>query len=321
MPLRHATLRQLKVFESVARQLSFSRAATELHLTQPAVSMQVKALEDQAGLPLFEHIGKKIFLTEAGRELHERSRAVMQELRQAEEALDSMRGLTHGRLTIALVSTAKYVAPSLLARFLKRRPGITLKLAVDNREAIIALLERNEVDFAIMGRPPQTLDTVAEPFAPHPHVIIAPPDHALAHKRRIPLGRVAAETFIIREPGSGTRGLLERLFAEHKLPLNVSMEMASNETIKQAVIAGMGLSFLSLHTIGLELATARLVTLDVVGLPIVRNWYVVHLAQKRVSPVSQALKAFLLTEGAKLLEAGHPPARGQRTPRRGSKAL
>jgi DNA-binding transcriptional LysR family regulator len=322
MPMRRATLRQLRVFEAVARHLSFSRAAAELHLTQPAVSMQVKSLEGEAGLPLVEQIGKRIHLTEAGRELYARAHTIARELEAAEEALDAMRGLTHGRLTIGLVSTAKYFAPALLGRFLKAHPGVTVKLGVDNREAMIGLLAGNQVDLAIMGRPPQNVETVAEAFARHPHVVIAPPEHPLAGKRRIPLERLAAETFLIREPGSGTRGLLERLFAEHKLPLTVGMEMASNETIKQAVIAGMGISLLSLHTVGLELATRRLVTLDVVGLPIVRNWYVVHLAKKRLSPVAQALKVFLLAEGAaRLEELLAAPTRAPGKRRAGSRAL
>jgi DNA-binding transcriptional LysR family regulator len=322
MPIRHVTLRQLKVFEAVARHLSFSRAAAELHLTQPAASMQVKSLEHQAGLPLFEQIGKRIYLTEAGAELQRRSHAIARELAEAEEVLAAMRGVSHGRLSIALVSTAKYFAPPLLGRFLKAHPGVTLKLAVDNREAVIAQLAANEIDFAIMGRPPQNLDTVAEPFARHPHVMIASPRHPLAGRRRIPLSRLAAETFIIREPGSGTRGLLERLFTEHELPLRVSMEMASNETIKQAVIAEMGISLLSLHTVGLELAAGRLVTLNVQGLPIVRDWYVVHLARKRLSPVAQALIGFLLSEAAKLLDGQDLPSRdSRRGSRRNAHAL
>jgi LysR family transcriptional regulator, low CO2-responsive transcriptional regulator len=298
MPLRHVSLRQLRVFAAVARHLSFSRAAAELHLTQPAVSMQVKSLEGEAGLPLVEQVGKKIHLTEAGRELQARAHAIDRELRAAEEALGAMRGLTQGRLTIGLVSTAKYFVPELLGRFLKAHPGVTAKLEVDNRETIIGRLAANAIDLAIMGRPPQNM---------------APPDHPLAGKRRVPLERLAEETFVIREPGSGTRGLLERLFAEHKLTLKVSMEMASNETIKQAVIAGMGVSLLSLHTVGLELATRRLVILDVAGLPIVRKWHVVHLAQKRLSPVAQALKAYLLAEGGRHLAALEAPAR--RSPR------
>jgi len=301
MTLRHTTLRQLQVFEAVARQLSFSRAAGELHLTQPAVSMQVKLLEEQAGMPLFERIGKKVFLTEAGAELHQHSRVIAQQLRDADEALAARRGLSQGRLLITMVSTAKYLVPSLLARFLKQHPGVTVKLSANNREVVLQQLADNEVDLAIMGRTPEGMDAVAEPFAPHPHVIIAAPGHPLANKRRIPLARLAQETFLVREPGSGTRGLLERLFAEHRLPLNVSMEMASNETIKQAVQAGMGISLLSLHTIELELTTHRLAVLNVQGLPIVRDWYVVHLAAKRLSPAAQAFRAFLLSTAGKLV--------------------
>ncbi len=303
MPLRHATLRQLRVFEAVARRLSFSRAAEELHLTQPAVSMQVKLLEDQAGLPLFERIGARIFLTEAGTELHRHSRAIAQQLRDAEEALAARMGLSQGRLMITMVSTAKYFVPPLLARFLRQHPGVTVKLSANNRETVLKQLADNEVDFAIMGTPPQSMETVAEPFARHPHVIIAASTHALARKRRIPLARLAQETFLIREPGSGTRGLLERLFADHHLALNVSMELASNETIKQAVQAGMGISFLSLHTIELELKARRLAILDAQGLPIVRDWHVVRLTAKRLSPVAEAFRTFLLSEAGKLIPA------------------
>jgi DNA-binding transcriptional LysR family regulator len=301
MALRNATLRQLRVFEAVARQLSFSRAAAELHLTQPAVSMQVKLLEGLAGLPLFERLGKKIFLTEAGAELHQHSRVIAQQLRDADEALAARKGLSQGRLLITMVSTAKYLVPPLLARFLKQHPGVTVKLSAYNREEVLKQLADNEVDLAIMGRTPQGMDAVAQPFARHPHVIIAAPGHALAKKRRIPLARLAEETFLIREPGSGTRGLLERLFAEHRLPLNVSMEMARNETIKQAVQAGMGISLLSLHTIELELKTRRLAVLDVVGLPIVRDWHVVYLAAKRLSPVAAAFRDFLLSTAGKFI--------------------
>jgi len=308
--LRHVTLRQLRVFEAVARHLSFSRAAEEMHLTQPAVSMQVRELEEQAGLGLFDRIGKKVHLTDAGRELYVRSRAIAHELRAAEEALNAMRGLESGRLNIAAVSTAKYFAPPLLARFLKAHPGVKLELAVDNREAVIEHLAANQIDLAIMGRPPLDMDTVAEPFASHPHVVIASPEHPLARRRRIPLARLAEEHFILREPGSGTRGLLEKLFADRRLELRVAMQMASNETIKQAVLAGMGVSLISRHTLGLELEAGRLVVLDVAGLPIVRNWYVVHLAAKRLSPAASAFKAFILSEAGRLLGAPVPrPAR------------
>jgi DNA-binding transcriptional LysR family regulator len=306
--MRHVTLRQLRVFEAVARHRSFSRAADELHLTQPAVSMQVKSLEEQAGIALFEQIGKRIFLTEAGEELYARAHAVARELDAADEALDAMRGLEHGRLTIGIVSTGKYFAPQLLGRFLKAHPGVTLKLSVNNREVMLRELAGNEVDLAITGRPPEELDVVAMPFARHPHVVVAAADHPLAAKKRIALARVAEEPFLMREQGSGTRGLLERLFAEHGLPLKVGMEMPSNETIKQAAMAGMGVSFLSLHTVALELETKRLAVLDVVGLPVVRDWYVVHLAGKRLSPLADALKRFLVEEAARHLC-------GQETPR------
>jgi len=303
MTLRHATLRQLQVFEAVARKLSFARAASELHLTQPAVSMQVKSLEQQAGLALFERIGKKIFLTELGAELHRHSRAIAQQLREADETLAARKGMAQGRLHIAMVSTAQYLVPPLLAVFLKRHPGVTLKLWAGNRELALKQLADNEVDFAVMGQPPERIGAVAEAFARHPHVVIAAPAHPLSKKRRIALARLAEETFLIREPGSGTRALLERLFAEQRLPLNVSMEIASNEAIKQAVQADMGISLLSLHTIGLELKTRRLAILDVRGLPLVRDWYVVRLAAKRLSPVAQAFRTFLLTEAGRLIPA------------------
>jgi DNA-binding transcriptional LysR family regulator len=313
MPVRHATVRQLRVFDAVARHLSFSRAAEELHLSQPAVSMQVKALEAQAGLALLEQVGKKVFLTEAGRVVHARANTVIRELAEADEALAALQGLTQGRLPIAVVSTAKYFAPPLLARFLRAHPAVQLELAIDNREAVIAKLGGNEVDLAIMGRPPAELDTASQAFAPHPHVVIAPAGHPLAGRKRLRLADLARERFVVREPGSGTRTLLEKHFADGGLTVPVAMQMASNETIKQAVIAGLGLSFLSRHTLGLELAAGRLVALDVVGMPLLREWYVVHLAPKRLSPVASACRAFILAEAPRLLaspewgEGGWPP--------------
>jgi DNA-binding transcriptional LysR family regulator len=300
--MRHATLRQLRVFSTVARTLSFSAAARELHLTQPAVSIQVKQLEGHAGLPLFEQIGKKVFLTEAGRELARYAAGVTDLLREAEDTLAALRGVRGGVLKIGVVSTAKYFAPTLLAEFTRAHPDVRIKLAVSNREDVVASLASNEVDVAIMGRPPRELATADEPFASHPHAIIAAPDHPLAAKRRIPLARLAGEHFLIREPGSGTRGSMERVFADHGLAIAASMEMSSNETIKQAVMAGMGVSFLSLHTVGLELEAKRLVILDVAGLPVVRQWHVIHLRDKRLSPAARLFRDFLLERGAALIE-------------------
>jgi DNA-binding transcriptional LysR family regulator len=200
-----------------------------------------------------------------------------------------------------MVSTAKYFTPRLLGEFSRHHPGMELKLTANNRELVIRELAEYETDLAIMGRPPDDINVIAEPFAEHPLAVIAAPDHPLAGKRRIKLARVAEETFLMREPGSGTRQNLERLFADNQLTLKAGMEMSSNETIKQAVMAKLGVSFLSLHTIGIEVHAGRLVILDVVGLPIVRNWYVVHRKDKRLSPLAQEFRTFLLDDAAKIL--------------------
>ena len=302
MPLHHATLRQLKVFEAAARNLSFSRAADELHLTQPGVSMQVKELEDHAGLPLFERIGRTMHVTEAGRELLARTHEILRALKDGQDALDGLRGLDRGQLNLGVTSTAKYFAPQLLARFRRQHPALEFRLAVSNREAVIGQLAGNEVDLAIMGRPPEELPTVAESFAPHPFVIIAAPDHPLAGRRRIAVSRLAEETFLVREAGSGTRSAMQQFVDEHGIRIRVGMEMTSNETIKQAVMAGMGVSFLSRHTIGLELESRKLAMLDVHGLPVMRRWFVVHLAAKRLSPTAQAFRAFALRHGQDVLK-------------------
>lgn len=292
--MKNVTLRQLKVFEAVARNLSFSRAAAELHLTQPAVSMQVKLLEDSAGLPLFEQIGKKIFLTEAGREVQDHALAMAQQIREAEARLALLKGMEHGQLDISVISTAKYLAPHLLARFCREHPGIRLKLTVHNRESVLEQLARNTTDVAITGYPPKEMDIIAEPFAHNPHAFVAAPGHPLTRSHRIRLARIARENLLVREPGSGTRILMERIFAESRLTFAAAMEINSNETVKQAVMAGLGISLLSLHTIELELEAKRIAVLDVIGTPVVREWYLVHRTNKRLSPSAQAFKAFLL---------------------------
>lgn len=301
--MKNVTLRQLKVFEAVARHLSFSRAAEELHLTQPAVSMQVHSLEEIAGLPLTEQIGKKIRLTAAGDEVARQARRVAQQLREAEEALAAMKGAEGGRLLIGVVSTAKYFAPSLLAEFKRRHPGIELRLSVSNRGAVVRQLAENEIDLAIMGSPPREFDTVAEVFAEHPLVFISAPDHALAKRRRIAPVTLASEILLIRESGSGTRSALERYLEEHKVSAGETMEMGSNETLKQAVMAGLGIAFISEHTIGLELSVKRLAVLDVVGTPVKRQWHLVHRAEKRLLPAADAFRDFMRGEGARLISA------------------
>jgi LysR family transcriptional regulator, low CO2-responsive transcriptional regulator len=301
MSLQHVSLRQLRVFDAAATLGSFSKTAELLHLTQPGVSMHIKELETNAGLPLFERIGRKLFITEAGQELLTRAREILRALKDAEDVLDGLKGLRRGRINLAVVSTAKYFVPRLLARFGKSYPQLEIRLAVNNRNSVIEQLTANEIDLAIMGRSPQTLDTIAEPFAQNPHVIIAAPDHPLAARRRIPVETVAKETFIVREPGSGTRLAMQKFFDDRQVPCKVGMEMASNETIKQAVMAGMGVSFLSRHTIDLELQTHRLIVLDVRGTPVIRQWHVAHLAKKRLSPTAAGFREFVLTHGRELL--------------------
>jgi DNA-binding transcriptional LysR family regulator len=283
------------------RQLRVSKAAELLHLTQPGVSMHIKELEKNAGLPLFERIGKKLFVTEAGQELLTRSREILRSIKAADEALDGFRGLRRGRINLAVVSTAKYFVPQLLASFRKEYPELEIRLAVNNRNSVIEQLVGNEVDLAIMGRAPQAVDMVSEAFADNPHVIIASPEHPLAGRRRIPVAQLAEETFVVREPGSGTRLAMQQFFTQAGVIVKVGMEMASNETIKQAIMAGMGLSFISQHTIGLELQTQRIAVLDVRGLPMIRQWNVAHLANKRLSPMAAAFKAFVVEHGASLL--------------------
>ena len=293
------TLRQLKVFERVARRLSFTRAAEELFLTQPAVSMQIKQFEDAIGLPLFERLGKKIYLTAAGAEFRQHCSKVLQELSDAEAMLSDFKGM-RGKLSICVASTASYFTPQLLAEFCKRYPEAQVSLNVTNREVLLQHLANNETDMAIMGRPPEELNLDATPFMENRLVIIAPVHHPLAGEKGIPLSRLEQETFLVREQGSGTRIAMERFFAERGIRLLAGTEMSTNEAIKQAVQAGMGLGILSLHTLQLELEMQRLTVLDVQSFPIQRRWYVVHRQGKRLGQVALAFKEFLLHQAPAL---------------------
>ncbi|HEC15891.1 MAG TPA: LysR family transcriptional regulator [Sedimenticola sp.] len=290
------TLRQLKVFSSVARWSSFTRAAEELFLSQPAVSIQVKQLEEHIGLPLFEQIGKKIHLTQAGKEVQHYSHAAFQQFREMEEVLEAMKGLSGGRLDIAVASTINYFAPRLLAVFSRRYPDIDLTLEVTNHETLMQRLEANEKDIVLMGQPLQKLDLEVVPFMENPLVVIAPPGHPLAEERRIPLERLAEETFLMRESGSGTRLATERFLQEKNIRLRTGMEISRNAAIKQAVRDGMGLAIVSVHTIELEMETGRLLVLDVEGFPIPRKWFIVHRRGKRLSPAARAFRDFVLDE-------------------------
>jgi DNA-binding transcriptional LysR family regulator len=299
--MKHATLRQLKVFEAVARLLSFSRAAEELHLTQPAVSTQVKKLEEHAGLALFEQFGKKIYLTPAGAELLDISRGIIQQFELAESAMTQFKGVSGGRLNVAVISAGDYFFPRLLVEFIGRHQGVVLNFTVHNREGLLSHMQANLTDLAIMVRPPVEADMVAEAFAPHPYVIVAPPNHALVGERAIRIERLLREPFVVREKGSDTWQSMQEGFGAHIDRLNIAMQIKSTETIKQAVMAGMGIGFLSAHTIAQELRTGGLKVLDVRGFPLMLHWYVVHRRHKRLPPVAQAFKDFLLNEGAALI--------------------
>ncbi|OGA32574.1 MAG: transcriptional regulator [Betaproteobacteria bacterium RIFCSPLOWO2_12_FULL_64_23] len=300
--MKNATLRQVKVFEAVARHLNYSRAAEELRMSQPGVSIHVRQLERHAGLPLFEQLGKRIYLTSAGREMLRYSRALIQQLKEADDALAALKGVSGGLLNIAVISAGDYFFPGLLAEFCRRHEDVTVQLTVDNREEVLHRLGENTIDLAVLLRPPEHPEMVAEAFAPQPHVIIAAPEHRLARKRHVSLQELAHEAFIVRERGSDTRLAMEELLAEFRVKFNVTMEIKSTETIKQAVIAGMGVSFLSAHTIGLELELGRLSVLDVEGFPVMRKWHIVHHKNKRLPAVAAAFKEFLLQEGAALIE-------------------
>ena len=306
------TFRQLKLFESVARNSSFTRASEELYLTQPAVSTQIKQLEDEAGMPLFERMGKKIFLTEAGREMYEFSRSIAKKFDDVSMVLGEMKGIKRGHLDIAVTSTGKYFAPYLLAAFCRQHSGITVNLDVTNRETLLRQLTDNIPDMAIMGSPPEGMDLVANSFMSNPLVVIAPLDHPLAHGGRIPLLRLLEESFIVREQGSGTRNAIERFLLQRGLTMTTTMEMSRNEAIKHAVMAGLGLGIVSIHTLEMELTLERLVVLNVEGFPVLKDWYVVHRSGKRFSAAAQAFKEFVLNEGATLIKIPQPRTGGKR---------
>jgi len=297
----NVTFRQLKVFEAVARLLSYTQAAKELYLTQPAVSMQIKQLEENTGLPLLEQMGKKIYLTEAGNEMYHYARSIAHELDEAANVMELLKGVESGKLEITVATTANAFATRMLSMFNKQHEGSTVSLNVTNREHLLRQLADNEKDIAIMGRPPEDADLVTEAFADNPLVVIAAPDHPLVQKQPIPLYMLQDQTFVVREKGSGTRTAMQRFFEEHNLSITSSMEMNENEAIKQAVQAGMGLGVVSIHTIELELETKRLVILDVEDFPIMRHWYLVHRKEKRLSPITQAFKDFVLSEGRNLI--------------------
>ncbi len=304
--LRNLSMRQLRVFLSAARHSSFSKAAAELNLTAPAVSMQIKELESELDVELFARVGRRVELTTAGEYFLVYVKRIAANLREAEVMLSKLRGTDAGTLKIGLVSTAKYFLPQLLARFKEEHFGLQIRLEVRNRDQMVALLRDGEIDLAIMGRTPPDMDTRIEAFAAHPHAFIASPDHPLARKQGIAPEALNQLELISRESGSGTRAIMERFLKDRGLSPRVSMEMSSNESIKQAVMANLGISFVSLHTVGLEVTHNKLVVLDIDETPIARAWHVVALNRGNPSTAAEAFRYYVLEHGAAILDELHP---------------
>jgi len=296
------TIRQFKIFEAVAQHLSYTRAAELLYLSQPAVSMQIKQLENEIEMALFERMGKKLFLTPAGEEFLVYARKISQDLGELENVFDELRGSNKGRLTIAVATTANYFALKLLGEFYRRFSGTKINLDVTNRESLLNHLNDNTVDMVIMGQPPEGMDVEATPFLDNPLVVVAPKNHELISKKQVPFSVLQQETFIMREHGSGTRIAVERFFEQSGYNISSVMEMSSNEAINQAVKAGLGLGIVSRHTLKFELALDRLHILDVESFPIMRHWYLVHRKGKRLTGLTNAFKRLVVDETEKILE-------------------
>jgi len=303
--MRHSTLRQLEVFEAIARLGSFTRAAEELFLTQPTVSMQIKKLSDDVGFPLFEQVGKKIYLTDVGRELHQTCKGIFEHFARFEMVTANMKGLKVGKLRLAVVSTAKYFAPQLLGMFCQQYPGIDVSLKVTNRERVLGRLADNRDDLYILGQPPEEVHAVSQTFLENPLVVLAPIYHPLVNRKDITPKRIVEEPFVSREIGSGTRIASERFFAERGLKLKIRMELGSNEAIKQAIIGGLGISVLSQHTLALDASMRQLAILDVQGFPINRQWYYAYPSGKQLSIVAQAFVGYLQQAPKFLDEMSH----------------
>lgn len=299
----HATLQQIRLFEAVARLKSYTRAAEEVHLTQPAVSIQVKRMEGHIGMPLFEQIGKRLHLTQVGEEVYTACHDVLDRLNDLEVSLDNLRGEVAGPVKLTVVSSAKYFLPYLLGSFVRRYPKVEPRLKVTNRARLLDRLNANEDDLYIMGQVPEELPVVEYPFLENVLVVVARPDHPLAARDAIPLKRLAKEPFVGREPGSGTRKAVEELFRAEGESVTPQIELSSSESIKHGVMAGLGIAVLSIHSLRLELAANKLVILDVKGFPLHRRWYAVHRKGKRLSHTAQAFLDYLRDEGEQ--EVGH----------------
>ncbi|WP_319558332.1 LysR family transcriptional regulator [Thiomicrorhabdus sp.] len=300
--IRHATLRQIQVFESVARNLSFTRAAEELHLTQPTVSAQVKSLVEAVDMPLYEQIGRNIYLTEVGEQVACSCREVLNHFSNLEIMLDDFRGMKRGQLRVAVMSTAKYFMPIALGKFCKKYPDIDLDLTISNREALLKRIDRNMDDLYILGQiPPSSQDLEVHPFVPNPLVIIANRSHPLAGKK-VTLKRLAKEPFIMREEGSGIRMAVEKVFAEKGLKVNERLTLQTNEAIKHCVVGELGVACVSRHALYLEDRHGPVIELEVEGFPIEKEWNIVYPAGKELSLLAEEFLSFLKEEGTNYIQ-------------------
>ncbi|MEJ1959316.1 MAG: LysR substrate-binding domain-containing protein [Nitrosomonadales bacterium] len=300
--MQNATLRQLKVFEAVARNLSYTRAADELYLTQPTVSIQIKQLTEIIGQPLLEQVGKRVFLTYAGQELLKVCRDIFEKLSRFEMLMSDIKGVKAGKLRLAVITTAKYVVPRLLGLFCQRYPGIDVSLEVANRERVLERMADNQDDLYVLGQPPEHVEVELASFLENPLVVLAPYGHPLVGIKHIPPKRLTEEPFLMREPGSGTRLSTEQFFDKRGLKLKVRMELGSNEAIKQAVAGGLGIAVVSAHTLALDHSIDELAILDVKGFPIRRHWYLAYPKHKQPSVVAQAFLEFMHEESKLLSE-------------------
>lgn len=300
--IRHVTLRQLQIFEAVVRLGGYTRAAEALHLTQPTISMQVKKLSETIGYPLIEKIGSGLHTTAVGAEVYTSAQNILGSMVSLGESAAALEGVVKGPLRIAVITTAKYFMPHLLGAFITQHPEVKPILKVTNRSRVLERLKSNEDDLLIMGQVPVELDVDAHPFIDNELVVVASTRHPLTQCTSISLQQLSEERFLVREAGSGTRLAVNRVFAEQGLEIKPYMELGSSEAIKQAVMAGLGISVLSRHNLRLELAGNHIAILDVEGFPLFYRWYAVHLKNKKLSLVSRTFLDFLLQQGKDMLQ-------------------
>jgi DNA-binding transcriptional LysR family regulator len=299
--LKHGTLPQLRLFEATARLGSFTQAAHELHMAQPTASVQIKKLSETVGIPLFEQVGKRLYLTDAGRRLYDSCREVFRAFADLEASLAGMRALESGRLRLAVSTTGMSFAPRLLGAFVGLHPGIETSMQAHNRQRLIERLVQNEDDLYLFADAPEREDVVAQELLPNPFVVLARDDHPLARETNIPFERLATEPFLIREEGSGARRIAMRLFGEHGLTPRIRMELGTNEAIKEAILAGIGVTIMSRFTFGLDPESSRYLCLDVEGFPLENHWYFAYPEGKQLSSVARAFLDFARAEAKELV--------------------